>query len=223
MAERERVRLKRIAALGSTLAVLALTFTLIGWMIAQVAEHPGVPREVGDLPPWFVAEFGSSRKAPGPALPATAGQPAAGAERTGAPPREAAGELAVASAQTAAPAEAARAPSVKGAADDDFVDVAGSEVKIILKEYQLVPNKIRVRPGRLAITFVLRNEGRFAHNFHVEGPGVETTASKFGPGNTMRLEVTLQKGEYKISCPLSNHDQRGMHGTLIATVKPPGK
>ena len=178
--------------------MVALTVALIVWMIARVAEHPGVPREVGELPPWFVAEVGSLRKAPGPALPAAADQPAAGAERTG-------------------------APSSKAAADDDFVEVAGSEVKIILKEYQLVPNKIRVRPGRVAITFVLRNEGRFAHNFHVEGPGVETTAAKFGPGNTVRLEVTLKEGEYKISCPLSNHDQRGMHGMLIATAKPPSK
>ena len=219
----ERVRLRRIAALGSVLAVTALTFVLIGWMIAKVAEHPGVPRQVGDLPPWFVADIGSPRKTPSPAPPAAAEQHAASADRAGAPQREAAGETAISSAPTTAPAPTARAPGSNAGADDDFVDFAGSEVKIILKEYQLVPNKIRVRPGRLAITFVLLNEGRFAHNFHVEGPDVETTASKFGPGNTVRLEVTLQEGEYKISCPLSNHDQRGMHGTLIATSKPHGK
>ena len=203
--------------------MVALTAALIGWMIARVAEHPGVPREVGELPPWFVAEVGSLRKAPGPALPAEADQPAAGADRTGAPPREAAGEVAVVSAKTAAPAPATRAPSSKAAADDDFVDVVGSEVTIILKEYQLVPNKIRIRPGRLVITFVLRNEGRFAHNFHLEGPGVEAHAEKFSPGRTVRIEVALQEGEYKISCPLSNHDQRGMHGTLNVTSKLAGK
>ncbi len=204
------VLFRKLAALTSSVVTVALTVALIGWMIARVAEHPGVPREVGDLPPWFVAEVDSLRKAPG-------------AERTDGLQREAAGEVAVASTTTAAPAQAARAPGSKAAGDDDFVEFAGSEIKITLKEYQLVPNKIRVRPGRLAITFVLSNEGRFSHDFRVEGPGVEAHTAKFGPGRTIRLELTLKEGEYKISCPLSNHDERGMHGTLIATAKPPGK
>ena len=71
--------------------------------------------------------------------------------------------------------------------------------------------------------FVLRNEGRFAHDFHVEGPGVEAHAEKFSPGRTVRLQIAMPEGEYKISCPLSNHDQRGMHGTLIVAAKLAGK
>lgn len=200
---------------------MALTAGLVGWMIARVSEYPGVPREVGDLPPWFVSEVGSLRKAPGPALPAAADQPAAGTERTGAPQREAGSEVAAATATTAAPAQAARAPGSKAAADDGFVAVAGAKVEIVFKEYELKPNKIRTPPG--TITFVLRNEGRFSHDFHVDGPGVEAHAAKFSPGRTVRLEVTLQEGEYKISCPLSNHDERGMHGILIATSRPHGK
>ncbi len=85
----------------------------------------------------------------------------------------------------------------------------------------MVPNKIRTKPG--TVTFVLRNEGRFAHDFHVEGPGVDAYAAKFSPGRTVRLEVALPEGEYKISCPLSNHDQRGMHGTLVVTSQLAGK
>lgn len=217
------VLFRKLATLASSVAMVALTVTLIGWMIARVAEHPGVPREVGDLPPWFVAEVGSLRKAPGPALRAAADQLAAGAERAGAPQREAAGEAAVTSAKTAAPDSAARAPSSKAAADDDFVEVAGAKVEIAFKEYQLTPNKIRVGPGK--VTFVLRNEGRYSHDFriNVEGPGIDITTPKFGPGRTIRLEVALQEGEYKISCPLSNHDERGMHGTLIVTSKLAGK
>ena len=170
---------RKLATLASSVAMVALTAALIGWMIARVAEHPGVPREVGELPPWFVAEVGSLRKAPSAALPA--------------------------------------------AADDDFVEVAGAKVEIAFKEYQLTPNKIRVGPGK--VTFVLRNEGRYSHDFriNIEGPGIDITTQKFGPGRTIRLEVALQEGEYKISCPLSNHDERGMHGTLIVTSKLAGK
>lgn len=145
----------------------------MGWMAARVAEHPGVPREVGQLPAWFSG-------APAPAR------------------------------------EAHDAPAAAAAPAADFVDVAGGKVEIVLNEYEMNPRHIRVASG--AVTFVLRNEGRFAHNFHVEGPGIDTTAEKFSPGRTIRLEVALQAGEYKISCPLSNHDQRGMHGVLIATA-----
>lgn len=101
--------------------------------------------------------------------------------------------------------------------DEPFVQVEGGTVEIVLTEYEMKPNRIRARPG--TIKFVVRNEGRFAHNFHVEGAGVDTTAEKFSPGRTLRLELGLGTGEYKISCPLSNHDQRGMHGRLVIAAK----
>ncbi|MBI2310968.1 MAG: cupredoxin domain-containing protein [Betaproteobacteria bacterium] len=185
--------MKRFAALASFLAILSLTVALMGGMLAKVAEHPGLPREVGDLPSWFAGETTAMRRAPSLSAPAE---------------------------KAPAPVEEGRAAADKSTVADDYVEVAGGEIKIALKEYRLVPDKIRVRPGRLAITFVLRNEGRFAHNFHIEGPDVDARASKFGPGNTVRLEVTLKEGEYKISCPLSNHDKRGMHGTLLVTSQP---
>jgi len=120
-----------------------------------------------------------------------------------------------------APAREARTPAHAAAPAAEFVDVAGGKVEIVFSEYEMKPNHIRVGAG--PVTFVLRNEGRFAHNFHVEGPGIDTTAEKFSPGRTLRLELALQAGEYKISCPLSNHDQRGMHGALVATAAPAAK
>ncbi|MBI4195738.1 MAG: hypothetical protein HY526_11745 [Betaproteobacteria bacterium] len=181
---------KRITARASTLAAFLLTGVLMAWMAAKVGEHPGIPRAVGELPPWF---SGGPGDAPG--------RP----EAAPAPPRHA-----------HAPAQAtAAAPGA------DFVQVAGGKVEIAFTEYELKPGKIRVEPG--AVTFVLRNEGRFSHDFHVEGPGVDAYAAKFSPGRTVRLEVTLQEGEYKISCPISNHDERGMSGTLIAASGPAAK
>lgn len=178
----------------------------MGWMLAQVAEHPGVPREVGELPRWFAGEpavRGARERSPAPV--AAAHGPEASA--------------AIASIKPGTPA--ARSPEKTDAAEGDYAEFAGGQIEIALLEYKMKPNKIRVKPG--TVTFVLRNEGRFAHDFHVEGPGVEAYAAKFSPGRMVRLEVTLQEGEYKISCPLSNHDQRGMHGTLIVTSKLTGK
>ncbi|MBI4207365.1 MAG: cupredoxin domain-containing protein [Betaproteobacteria bacterium] len=189
--------MKRIAAFASTLAAVLLTLALMAWMTAQVAEHPGMPRAVGELPPWFAG---------GPiAVGRRDGRPAAAPAPADAQPRG-----------VHAPSQAAE-PSIREA---DFVQVAGGKVEIALMEYEMKPSKIRVGLG--TVTFVVRNEGRFAHDFHVEGPGVDAYAEKFSPGRSIRLEVALQEGEYKISCPLSNHDQRGMHGRLIATSKPGG-
>jgi len=164
-------------------AVFALTVGLTAWMVAKVAEHPGMPREAGELPAWFAGGSGALHRA----------------SEHPAPP---------------AGAAAAHAPS---AADGEFVEIAGGEIEIALREYEMKPSRIKARPG--TVVFVLRNEGRFSHDFHVEGPAVDAYAAKFSPGRTVRLEVTLQEGRYKISCPLSNHDQRGMHGTLVAGAR----
>ena len=204
--EPDFTRVKSIATGVSALAILALTLLLMVWMIAQVAEHPGVPREVGKLPRWFAGEsavHGARERVPAPAA-------AAHGHEAG---------VAIASIKPGTPA--ARAPSSKAAADDGFVEVAGARIEIALSEYKMKPDKIRAKPG--AVTFVLSNVGRFAHDFHIEGPGVDAYAAKFSPGRTVHLEVTLQEGEYKISCPLSNHDQRGMNITLVATSKLTGK
>jgi plastocyanin len=114
-------------------------------------------------------------------------------------------------------ASAAPAQAKAGPTDGDYKDFANGEIEIDLKEYEFVPSRIRTRPG--TVVFVLRNAGRFAHDFHVEGPGFEVYAEKFSPGRTVRVQAVMQEGEYKVSCPLSNHDERGMHGKLIVTSK----
>jgi uncharacterized cupredoxin-like copper-binding protein len=114
----------------------------------------------------------------------------------------------------------------------DYVRVEGNEIKIALQEYELVPNKIMVRPG--SYTFVLSNEGRFSHDFQVQGPGavhgshasypVDAHAAKFAPGRTVSLEVTFTlEGQYHIMCPLSNHDERGMNGIVTVLSEFPEK
>ncbi len=185
MATRQNALALKTAALSAAAATLLAG--LLVWMLLVVAEQPGVPRELGDLPPWF------------------------GGEQL--PPRLRADLAAAAQAPKAAEAQ----QGAQAVAREEFVQVDGTTIEIVLTEYEMKPRHIRARPG--AVRFVLRNEGRFAHNFHVEGQGVDTTAEKFSPGRTVSLELSLREGEYKISCPLSNHDQRGMHGLLVLAAK----
>lgn len=166
---------------------VSLSAAFFGWMVAQVAEHPGVAREVGELPPWFAGALATPRAR---ALP----------------PLEARGQ-----------SVAAPAADKAAAAEGGYADFASGPVEIVFREYRIAPSKIRVGPGK--VSFVLRNEGRVAHDFRVEGPGTDITTQKFGPGRTVRIELALREGEYKISCPLSNHDERGMHGTLVVTAQ----
>lgn len=90
---------------------------------------------------------------------------------------------------------------------------ASNTIGITLKDFKLEPSEVTARAGK--VTFVLKNEGRYTHNFHVEGQGVDWTGPKFGPGRTHTVELALEAGEYRISCPVSNHDQRGMVGKLV--------
>ncbi len=89
-------------------------------------------------------------------------------------------------------------------------------VEIALKDFELVPDELTVKAGE--VTIVLPNEGRYTHDFLIEGEGVELNAGKVGARRTFEWEVTLEPGEYRISCRISNHDERGMVGTM--TVVP---
>ncbi len=90
--------------------------------------------------------------------------------------------------------------------------VAENRVELSLKDFVLNPDTLTARAG--TITFVLTNEGRYTHDFRVDGNGVDKKAPKVGRGRTREWEITLEPGIYDISCPISNHSDRGMVGTL---------
>ncbi len=89
---------------------------------------------------------------------------------------------------------------------------AQATIHMGLKDFKLAPDKVRGKAG--TITFVLENEGRYTHDFRVEGNGVDARAPRVGQGRTRKWKVTVKPGTYKISCPISNHAKRGMTGTL---------
>jgi plastocyanin len=88
--------------------------------------------------------------------------------------------------------------------------------------------EVRVAPGgRLAwerseyhanagdVTFVVSSPAGQAHNFAVEGPGVQAQAKPFAGGTTQRYTLKgLQPGTYRIVCTLPGHREAGMVATL---------
>jgi plastocyanin len=73
-------------------------------------------------------------------------------------------------------------------------------------------------PGELSaaagtVTIRLVNESDVPHAVEVEGNGVEE-ASETITGSETELTVDLEAGEYTFYCPVGQHRQNGMEGTL---------
>lgn len=79
-----------------------------------------------------------------------------------------------------------------------------------------------IRPG--PVTFVIRNGGALVHGFEMEiegdssgpgsGDGFKIETETFDPGETLRVDLDLAPGLYKVECFVADHDDRGMEALL---------
>ena len=82
------------------------------------------------------------------------------------------------------------------------------------RSYAYEPSAITVTRGR-PVRFLIANQADIVHGFEVEGHGMEEEIAEIPGGATDSLEVTFdQPGEYTIYCPVADHRERGMTGTL---------
>jgi hypothetical protein len=101
----------------------------------------------------------------------------------------------------------AAAPTVTGSAP--AAEAAPRPVTVTLREYGIVlPAKLPPGPT----TFVIRNRGRFPHNFTVLYGPVRLRSGTILPGATKRVTARLVPGEYLIGCTILNggHLAQGM-------------
>ena len=86
-------------------------------------------------------------------------------------------------------------------------------VEIEASSYVYAPAEVSVGTG--TVRFVVHNASDIVHGFEVEGHGMEEEIAEIQPGGTDSLTVTLEEpGTYEIYCPVDDHEQRGMTGTL---------
>lgn len=86
-------------------------------------------------------------------------------------------------------------------------------IEIEASSYAYAPAGVSVAPG--TVRFVVHNASDIVHGFEVEGHGMEEEIAEIQPGGTDSLTVTLEEpGTYEIYCPVDDHEQRGMTGTL---------
>lgn len=92
---------------------------------------------------------------------------------------------------------------------------AQSTTTVVMQEFVFNPDALVVPAGR--DTFTLQNAGQFPHNLHIEGNGVSVDVKPDGVvdgGQSFTGTVTLAPGTYDVWCPVGNHRERGMVGTL---------
>ena len=71
---------------------------------------------------------------------------------------------------------------------------------------------LATKPGK--VTVVLDNPSSVPHAIEVEGEGVEEEGKTVGKGGISKVTVDLEAGEYEYYCPVGNHADAGMEGTL---------
>jgi plastocyanin len=83
-------------------------------------------------------------------------------------------------------------------------------------------------PGRLAfskkaltaesgeVTIVMTNPAgnQAPHAIEIEGDGVEEAGETVGAGGTSTVTADLEPGKYEFYCPVGDHKEQGMEGTL---------
>ncbi|MBW3660320.1 MAG: cupredoxin domain-containing protein [Gemmatimonadetes bacterium] len=106
--------------------------------------------------------------------------------------------------------EATGVDTLEGEAE---ADRPAERVVLQATSYAYQPSAITVGPGD--VRFVINNAADIVHGFEVEGHGLEEAIQEIPAGATDSLTVTFETpGDYRIYCPVANHEELGMTGTV---------
>ena len=64
------------------------------------------------------------------------------------------------------------------------------------------------------VTIVMDNPSDLPHAVEIEGDGVEVAGDTVTKGGVSKASAELKAGEYQFYCPVGNHKDAGMEGTL---------
>lgn len=101
------------------------------------------------------------------------------------------------------------------------VDPRRDGLEVALGEWELALESEAIRPG--PVTFVVTNRGTMPHGFEIERENEDSDAGKvetrvLDPGESVRVELDLRPGVYKLECNVEGHDDLGME-TLLEVRK----
>jgi uncharacterized cupredoxin-like copper-binding protein len=96
----------------------------------------------------------------------------------------------------------------------------GSKIAIVAKEeggFSFDKKTASAKTGKVTMTLDNPSEAQAPHAVSIEGNGVDESGETVQPGGKSTVAADLKAGEYTFYCPVGNHRQQGMEGTL--TVK----
>ncbi|HEX2085459.1 MAG TPA: cupredoxin domain-containing protein [Solirubrobacteraceae bacterium] len=88
----------------------------------------------------------------------------------------------------------------------------GAAERVVLTDFEIDPANPTMEAGKA--TFDVVNEGDVPHALEIEGNGIEVETDVLDGGQSATLEADLKPGEYEWYCPVGNHADMGMAGTL---------
>ena len=97
--------------------------------------------------------------------------------------------------------------------DSGSSEGSSSALEVTETDFALTPSTLTVdAEGEVTIKAV--NNGQTEHALELEGSGVEEKTDTVGPGESAELTAELKPGTYELYCPIGNHRQLGMEGTI---------
>ena len=94
------------------------------------------------------------------------------------------------------------------AAQDSSASAGATRVNVRLSEWKLELSRLTVPTGDIA--FTVTNGGSMAHEFEVEGQGLEKALPSIRVGATSTLRLNLPPGSYEVYCPVGNDAHKAM-------------
>lgn len=103
-------------------------------------------------------------------------------------------------------------PAEDEPAEDEPAATAPREIFVSGSEFKFNPSSISLTAGE-SVKVVFKNDGKYPHDFAIEGLGVKT--SVIGAGEQAVLEFTAPAtGTYATYCSVAGHREAGMEGVL---------
>lgn len=105
-----------------------------------------------------------------------------------------------------------------GCGDDD--GDAGTSSRLEATEFEFSPAQVTAKVGEHEFQIV--NRGDTEHALEIHAPGGEVVSDRVAPGDSATVTADLSEtGTYELYCPVGDHRQRGMKGSV--TVKKAGR
>jgi plastocyanin len=76
------------------------------------------------------------------------------------------------------------------------------------------PRRLQAAPGSVTIVMANPQGNEAPHAVALEGNGVDESGETVEPGGESTVTADLEAGEYTFYCPVGQHRQAGMEGTL---------